>query len=42
MNEQETEEIRSILVRLKERGYSILLIEHDMNFVMGLCVGNMC
>lgn len=37
MNEQETEEIRSILVRLKERGYSILLIEHDMNFVMGLC-----
>ena len=37
MNEQETEEIRSILVRLKERGYSILLIEHDMNLVMGLC-----
>ena len=25
------------IVNIKERGYTIFLIEHDMRFVMGLC-----
>lgn len=37
MNEQETEELRQIVYRLREMGYTILLIEHDMKFVMNIC-----
>ena len=37
MNHEEAEEIRDIMVRLRASGLSILLIEHDMNFVMRLC-----
>lgn len=37
MNEQETQELGVIVKRLKERGYTILLIEHDMKFVMNTC-----
>lgn len=37
MNEQETEELAGIVYRLKEMGYTILLIEHDMKFVMNIC-----
>lgn len=37
MNEQETEELRQIVYRLKEMGYTVLLIEHDMKFVMNIC-----
>jgi branched-chain amino acid transport system ATP-binding protein len=37
MNAQEAEEMRALLLRLRERGLTILLIEHDMTFVMNLC-----
>lgn len=37
MNRDEAEELRDLLLRLQERGLTILLIEHDMPFVMGLC-----
>ncbi|MDF2952103.1 MAG: amino acid/amide transporter ATP-binding protein 1, family [Anaerocolumna sp.] len=37
MNEQETEELLEIVKKLKAFGYTILLIEHDMKFVMNIC-----
>jgi branched-chain amino acid transport system ATP-binding protein len=37
MNHDEAEEVRVLLVQLQQRGLSILLIEHDMAFVMNLC-----
>jgi branched-chain amino acid transport system ATP-binding protein len=37
MNPQESEELRSLMERLRsERGISVLLIEHDMRVVMGV------
>lgn len=37
MNEQETLELDEVIQKLKQRGYSVLLIEHDMRFVMHNC-----
>jgi branched-chain amino acid transport system ATP-binding protein len=37
MNHDEAEELRRLLMRLRADGLSILLIEHDMPFVMTLC-----
>jgi branched-chain amino acid transport system ATP-binding protein len=37
MNHDEAEEIRALMLRLRDAGLTILLIEHDMNFVMNLC-----
>lgn len=38
MNSQETLDLMDLVRRLRdERGLSILLIEHDMRFVMGIC-----
>jgi len=37
MNHDEADEIRHLMLRLRESGLSILLIEHDMAFVMNLC-----
>ena len=37
MNEQETAELAAIIHKLKDMGYTILLIEHDMKFVMNIC-----
>lgn len=37
MNEQETAELMNIVYKLKEMGYTVLLIEHDMKFVMTIC-----
>jgi branched-chain amino acid transport system ATP-binding protein len=37
MNHDEAEEIRQLMLRLRATGLTILLIEHDMNFVMRLC-----
>lgn len=37
MNAEEAADLRTLFRRLNERGLSILLIEHDMPFVMTLC-----
>ena len=37
MNEQETLELSHVVRQLKQMGYTILLIEHDMKFVMTTC-----
>ena len=37
MNNEESEELRGLLTRLRETGLTILLIEHDMPFVMQVC-----
>ena len=37
MNHDEAEEVRRLMLRLRATGLTILLIEHDMNFVMRLC-----
>lgn len=42
MNHDEAEDVRNLLLRLHARGLSILLIEHDMPFVMNLCQDLYC
>ncbi|MBK9953016.1 MAG: ABC transporter ATP-binding protein [Candidatus Competibacteraceae bacterium] len=37
MNEQETEALIGLIARIRERGITILLIEHDMRLVMRAC-----
>ena len=37
MNTGERSEIMTEIQAIRERGYTILMIEHDMRFVMGLC-----
>jgi branched-chain amino acid transport system ATP-binding protein len=37
LNAEETERLRALVVTLRGRGTTILVIEHDMRFVMGLC-----
>ena len=37
MNHEEADEIRRLVLKLRDLGLSILLIEHDMTFVMNLC-----
>jgi branched-chain amino acid transport system ATP-binding protein len=37
MNPSEKTELMAEIVNIKERGFSIFMIEHDMRFVMGLC-----
>ncbi len=37
LNEEETEEMASLLRRLVSTGLAVLLVEHDMSFVMGTC-----
>jgi branched-chain amino acid transport system ATP-binding protein len=36
MNPQESEELKSFILLLKQKGYTILLIEHDMRVVMNV------
>ena len=36
LNDKETEELMAFLSRLKAEGFTLLLIEHDMNVVMGI------
>lgn len=37
MNEQETEELINLIQHIRQRGITILLIEHDMRLVMRVC-----
>jgi branched-chain amino acid transport system ATP-binding protein len=37
MNHDEADDIRRLMLKLREDGLSILLIEHDIAFVMNLC-----
>jgi branched-chain amino acid transport system ATP-binding protein len=37
MNENESAEVAEIVRALRARGTAVLVIEHDMPFVMGLC-----
>lgn len=37
MNASEKTELMAEIINIKNRGFSIFLIEHDMRFVMGLC-----
>jgi branched-chain amino acid transport system ATP-binding protein len=37
MNATETATLRRLLERIRDDGTTILLIEHDMKLVMGLC-----
>ena len=37
LNEEETEEMASLLRTLVAEGLAVLLVEHDMSFVMGTC-----
>jgi len=37
MNEQETQELVKLIRKIRDRGITILLIEHDMNLVMEAC-----
>ena len=37
MNEQETNDLVELIQRLRERGLTVLLIEHDMGLVMRVC-----
>lgn len=36
LNDKETEELMEFLTKIKEEGFTLLLIEHDMNVVMGI------
>ena len=37
LNEDETEEMASLLRKFVDEGLAVLLVEHDMSFVMGTC-----
>jgi len=37
MNSAEKTELMAEIVNIRDRGYTIFMIEHDMRFVMGLC-----
>jgi len=37
LNEIETDKLREILLRIRDSGVTIFLVEHDMKLVMGIC-----
>jgi branched-chain amino acid transport system ATP-binding protein len=37
LNEVETEQLRQILLKVRDSGVTIFLVEHDMKLVMGIC-----
>jgi branched-chain amino acid transport system ATP-binding protein len=36
MNPRETEELDEVITRIRNRGITIILVEHDMKLVMGI------
>ena len=36
MNPRETEELDDVITRIRDRGITIILVEHDMRLVMGI------
>jgi branched-chain amino acid transport system ATP-binding protein len=36
LNPHETEELDAVITRIRDRGVTVLLVEHDMNLVMGI------
>jgi branched-chain amino acid transport system ATP-binding protein len=36
MNPHETEELDEVITRIRDRGVTIILVEHDMELVMGI------
>jgi branched-chain amino acid transport system ATP-binding protein len=36
LNTKETEKISELILKIKEQGFTIILVEHDMNLVMGI------
>ena len=36
MNPHETEELDDVICSVRDRGITIILVEHDMNLVMGI------
>ena len=36
LNLQETEDMSRIILKIREKGITIILVEHDMNLVMGI------
>jgi ABC-type branched-subunit amino acid transport system ATPase component len=36
LNPHETEELDAVITRIRDRGVTIVLVEHDMNLVMGI------
>ena len=37
MNPQETEATQQLIFRIRETGVSVVVIEHDIKFIFGLC-----
>jgi branched-chain amino acid transport system ATP-binding protein len=37
MNPKETEDLMDLITAIRKRGVTVLLIEHDMNLIMGIC-----
>ena len=37
MNPQETRAVEELIVKIRERGLAIVVIEHDMRFIFSLC-----
>ncbi len=37
LNEVETEQLREILIKIRDSGVTIFIVEHDMKLVMGIC-----
>ena len=36
LNTKETETISELILKIKEKGFTVILVEHDMNLVMGI------
>lgn len=37
MNPKETESLMSLMVELREQGYTLMIVEHDMRLIMSIC-----